>query len=201
MTPYQRLQPFFDAYNSKITDARSEHHMSLNDLSEAAGVSYSAIATQSAGTACNPKLFEQAAIADLFGLSLDELCGLREPQDVSELTERIHQLELENVRQAGDIRRLEELDAEKDKRFSSYRPMVYALVAGCVLLGCALIASMIVDARLSLYAVQCLAWDVLARAFDCHTAGFRRMLELMMTSDYVHFIPTVNDQSRDDFSC
>lgn len=76
MTPYQRLQPFFDAYNSKITDARSEHHMSLNDLSEAAGVSYSAIATQSAGTACNPKLFEQAAIADLFGLSLDELCGL-----------------------------------------------------------------------------------------------------------------------------
>lgn len=146
MTPYQRLQPFFDAYNSKITDARSEHHMSLNDLSEAAGVSYSAIATQSAGTACNPKLFEQAAIADLFGLSLDELCGLREPQDVSELTERIHQLELENVRQAGDIRRLEELDAEKDKRFSSYRPMVYALVAVCVLLVCALIAYMIFDA-------------------------------------------------------
>ena len=122
MTPYQRLQPFFDAYNSKITDARNEHHMSLNDLSEAAGVSYSAIATQSAGTASNPKLFEQAAIADLFGLSLDELCGLREPRDVSELTERIHQLELENVRQAGDIRRLEELGAEKDKRFSSYRP-------------------------------------------------------------------------------
>lgn len=146
MTPYQRLQPFFDAYNSKITDARNEHHMSLNDLSEVAGVSYSAIATQSAGTACNPKLFEQAAIADLFGLSLDELCGLREPQDVSELTERIHQLELENVRQAGDIRRLEELDAEKDKRFSAYRPMVYALVAVCVLLVCALIAYMIFDA-------------------------------------------------------
>ena len=146
MTPYQRLQPFFDAYNSKITDARNEHHMSLNDLSEAAGVSYSAIATQSAGTACNPKLFEQAAIADLFGPSLDELCGLREPQDVSELTERIHQLELENVRQAGDIRRLEELDAEKDKRFSAYRPMVYALVAVCVLLVCALIAYMIFDA-------------------------------------------------------
>lgn len=145
MTPYQRLQPFFDAYNSKITDARNEHHMSLNDLSEAAGVSYSAIATQSAGTACNPKLFEQAAIADLFGLSLDELCGLREPQDVSELTERIHQLELENVKQAGDIRRLEELDAEKDKRFSAYRPMVYALVAVCVLLVCALIAYMIFD--------------------------------------------------------
>lgn len=146
MTPYQRLQPFFNAYNSKITDARNEHHMSLNDLSEAAGVSYSAIATQSAGTASNPKLFEQAAIADLFDLSLDELCGLREPQDVSELTERIHQLELENVKQAGDIRRLEELDAEKDKRFSAYRPMVYALVAVCVLLVCALIAYMIFDA-------------------------------------------------------
>ena len=37
MTHYQRLQPFFDAYNSKITDARNQHHMSLNDLSEAAG--------------------------------------------------------------------------------------------------------------------------------------------------------------------
>lgn len=148
MTPYQRLQPFFTSYNSKITDARNDRHMSLNDLSEAAGVSYSAIATQSAGTASNPKLFEQAAIADLFGLSLDELCGLRPPQDVTELTEHIHRLELENARQAGDIRRLEEVAAEKDKRFSSYRPMVYALVAVCVLLVCVIIAYMIFDASI-----------------------------------------------------
>lgn len=146
MTPYQRLQSFFEAYNKKITDARNERHMSLNDLSEASGVGYSAIATQSAGTANSPKLFEQAAIADVLGLSLDELCGLKEPQDVSELTERIHQLELVNARQAGDIQRLEEVAAEKDKRFSSYRPMVYALVAVCVLLVCVLVAYMIFDA-------------------------------------------------------
>ena len=67
---------------------------------------------------------------------------------MSELTERIHRLELENVRQAGDIRRLEEVAAEKDKRFSSYRPMVYALVAVCVLLVCVLVAYMIFDASI-----------------------------------------------------
>lgn len=148
MTPYQRLQYYFEAYNKKITDARNKRHMSLTDLSEAAGVSYSAVATQSAGTANNPKLFEQAAIADALGLSLDELCGLSESQDVSELAERIHQLELVNAKQAGDIRRLEEVAAEKDKRFSSYRPMVYALVAVCVLQACVLVAYMIFDASI-----------------------------------------------------
>ena len=38
--------------------------------------------------------------------------------------------------------------AEKDKRFSSYRPMVYALVAVCVLLVCVLVAYMIFDASI-----------------------------------------------------
>lgn len=76
MTPYQRLIPFFDSYNRKVTDARNDLRLSLAELSEQSGVSYSAIATQSADTAPNPKLFEQAAICDTLGLSLDELCGL-----------------------------------------------------------------------------------------------------------------------------
>lgn len=62
MTPYQRLIPYFDSYNRKVTDARNDLHLSLAELSEQSGVSYSAIATQSADTAPNPKLYEQAAV-------------------------------------------------------------------------------------------------------------------------------------------
>lgn len=45
MTPYQRLIPFFDSYNRKVTDARNDLRLSLAELSEQSGVSYSAVAT------------------------------------------------------------------------------------------------------------------------------------------------------------
>ena len=43
MTPYQRLIPFFDSYNRKVTDARNDLRLSLAELSEQSGVSYSAV--------------------------------------------------------------------------------------------------------------------------------------------------------------
>lgn len=143
MTPYQRLSSFFDAYNGKITDARTAQHLSLSELSEQSGVSYSAIATQSADTAQNPKLFEQAAICDTLGLSLDELCGLCPASDLA----AVHELEMDNVRQAGDVKRLEEVNAMLKSQLASRRPVVYALLAVCALLLVCLIAYMVWDAQ------------------------------------------------------
>ena len=136
MTPCQRLIPFFDSYNRKVTDARNDLHLSLAELSEQSGVSYSAIATQSADTAPNPKLFEQAAICDTLGLSLDELCGLCPASDLA----AVHELEMDNVRQAGD--------AMLKAQLASRRPVVYALLAVCALLLVCLISYMVWDAQL-----------------------------------------------------
>lgn len=144
MTPYQRLIPFFDSYNRKVTDARNDLRLSLAELSEQSGVSYSAIATQSADTAPNPKLFEQAAICDTLGLSLDELCGLCPASDL----DAVHELEMDNVRQAGDVKRLEEVNAMLKAQLASRRPVVYALLAVCALLLVCLISYMVWDAQL-----------------------------------------------------
>lgn len=144
MTPYQRLIPFFDSYNRKVTDARNDLRLSLAELSEQSGVSYSAIATQSADTAPNPKLFEQAAICDTLNLSLDELCGLCPASDLA----AVHELEMDNVRQAGDVKRLEEVNAMLKSQLASRRPVICALLAVCALLLVCLISYMVWDAQL-----------------------------------------------------
>lgn len=149
MTPYQELTPYFDTYNKKITEERNKHSLSLTELSEKAGVSYSSVATQSADNAPNPKLFEQAAICSVFGLSLDKLCGLPCPADVSELTDRIHELEIEKAQLAGDVRRLTEVRFEKDNQLHSYRLTLYTLVSICVILAVALSGYMIFDASIT----------------------------------------------------
>ncbi len=126
MGSYQRLQGVFDVYNQKVTAARNERQMSLTDLADAAGISFSAVATQSAGRADNPRLFEQAAIADVLGLSLDELCGLAEPRDVAQLTERIHELELLNARKEGVIAELTAKYEGEQRRCEDYEQRLAA---------------------------------------------------------------------------
>ena len=116
---------------------------------------YSSVATQSAGKADNPKLFEQAAVADVLNLSLDELCGLRPPADVSALMSRIHDLELDNARKDGEIDRLNAVAAggrqhagDLAARIRSLRSLVLALAGFCTLLVMVVIGYMIFDAHI-----------------------------------------------------
>lgn len=156
MTAFQRLKPYFDTYNSKITAARNAQQLSIVDLAEQAGVSYSSVATQSAGRADNPKIFEQAAAAYVLGLSLDELCGLRPPADVTELTSQIHSLELDNARKDGEIGRLNAV-TDGDKRHAedvaarlvTLRNLVFGLVAMCALLLVTVISYIVWDVQIT----------------------------------------------------
>lgn len=156
MTAFQRLKPYFDSYNSKITAARNAQQLSIVDLAEQAGVSYSSVATQSAGRADNPKIFEQAAAAYVLGLSLDELCGLRPPADVTELTSQIHSLELDNARKDGEIGRLNAV-TDGDKRHAedvaarlvTLRNLVFGLVAMCALLLVTVISYIVWDVQIT----------------------------------------------------
>lgn len=136
MTPYQRLQPNFDVYNDKIIAARKNKGWSLEDLVAASGVSYSAISTQSAKTAKNPKLYEQAAIAEALGVSLDELMGLHGSAETGALVSRIHELELDAARKDGELRRVNDLMEEKDKRLamlSTFKNILSGLLAFFIL--------------------------------------------------------------------
>lgn len=134
MTPYQRLQPRFDAYNAKITQARSIKGWSLYQLAEQSGVSYSAVSTQSSGRAQNPKLFEQAAIADALGLSLDELLGLHGSAETNELIAQIHKYAIKSESDNAQLK--------------IYRTIIYALIGFCALLIAVVIGYMIFDAHI-----------------------------------------------------
>ncbi len=134
MTPYQRLQPRFEAYNAKITAARSKKGWSIEQLAAESGVSYSAVSSQSSGRAMNPKLFEQAAIAEALGLSLDELMGINGSAETNELMERVHALEIES--------------SCRNESLSNYHTIMYALIGICVLLILVVIGYMIFDAHI-----------------------------------------------------
>lgn len=141
MTPYQRLQPRFEAYNAKITAARNEKGWSIEQLAAESGVSYSAVSSQSSGRAMNPKLFEQAAIAESLGLSLDELMGINGSAETNELIAKIHTLELGNVHLNDEVKHHADMDRVKNT-------VIYALTGLCALLVVVVIAYMVFDAHI-----------------------------------------------------
>ena len=144
------LQPYFDSYLEKMRKAKNSSGLTLQELSDLSGVPYNNICDTNSGRTKQPLLFYEAAKCKALGLSLNALCGLDEPQqsDFAQ-QQRIHELELKTVQQAGDVRRLTEVGIEKDKRLYSHRPILYALVAMCVILTIALIGYMIFDASIT----------------------------------------------------
>lgn len=144
------LQPYFDSYLEKMRKAKNSSGLTLQELSDLSGVPYNNICDTNSGRTKQPLLFYEAAKCKALGLSLNAMCGLGEPQqsDFAQ-QQRIHELELKTVQQAGDVRRLTEVGIEKDKRLYSHRPILYALVAMCVILTMALIGYMIFDASIT----------------------------------------------------
>ena len=144
------LQPYFDSYLEKMRKAKNSSGLTLQELSDLSGVPYNNICDTNSGRTKQPLLFYEAAKCKALGLSLNALCGLDEPQqsDFAQ-QQRIQELELKTAQQAGDVRRLTEVGIEKDKRLYSHRPILYALVAMCVILTMALIGYMIFDASIT----------------------------------------------------
>lgn len=147
MSAIQELESYIKEYPYKIKAARVAKGLTQKELAEKAGVPLSFITKMNVNN--QDALLNFAAICRVLGISMDELFGIKGSTDVAELTEQIHELELENVQQAGDVRRLTEVNVEKDKRLYSHRPMLYALVAMCVILTMALIGYMIFDASVT----------------------------------------------------
>ena len=146
MSAIQELESYIKEYPYKIKAARVAKGLTQKELAEKAGVPLSFITKMNVNN--QDALLNFAAVCRVLGISMDELFGIKGSTDVAELTDHIHELELNKVQQAGDIRRLTEVNVEKDKRLYSHRPMLYALVAMCVILTMALISYMIFDASI-----------------------------------------------------
>ena len=147
MSAIQELESYIKEYPYKIKAARVAKGLTQKELAEKAGVPLSFITKMNVNN--QDALLNFVAVCRVLDLSIDELFGKKDPADVAEMTEQIHELELNKVQQAGDIRRLTEVNVEKDKRLYSQRPMLYALVAMCVILTMALISYMIFDASVT----------------------------------------------------
>lgn len=135
MSAIQDLQPHIDSYPQKVKAARKKAGISLQKLSEQTGVPQSTINNLSVGKQSYPKLYDAAAICKVLDLSLDELFGL-EHRDADELrhAQELHKMELDNLRSADEIKRLNDVGAERERRLMMYINILSAAVALFVLI-------------------------------------------------------------------
>lgn len=142
MSAIQDLAPFIGAYQGKIRRAKDASGMTLEELSNESGVSFSAVSRLYAGTQADPRLYNSAALCKTLGLLLDELFGLENPVGSPEkLTKQIHHVELENAK-------LEATAAAQSAQIKSTHTMCYVLALFCMLLSFSLIACLVADAQI-----------------------------------------------------
>lgn len=142
MSAIQELQPYCDAFQGRIREAKDNKGYTLQRLIDESGVPKSAVNNISAGKQVNPLLHNAAALCKVLGLSLDELFGLEKSVDSPEgQQQRIYELEIDNTR-------LTAVDAQKDKRLETAHIIVGVLAAVSTLLLLAVIGYMIIDAHI-----------------------------------------------------
>lgn len=154
-TSLQKLSPYIDDFQSRIRREKDAKGFTINTLADAAGVPVTAVGRINAGTQADVKLAYAAALCDALGLSLDKLTGLSTPTgNEPELLEKAHQLELENIKLAGENTRLQsEVEHQTEKaallqgQLTTRRPVIYTLLCSCVAMALALMVYIILDIR------------------------------------------------------
>lgn len=143
MSAIQELEPYISAYQGKFRKAKDASGMTLEELAERSGVSDSAVRRLYAGTQADPKLFYSVALCKTLGLSVDEMFGLEQPTgSPSELQERCHKLELENVR-------LTAANEAQRAQIKSTHAISYLLAFFCALLAVSLIVYLMIDSQIT----------------------------------------------------
>lgn len=142
MSAIQDLAVFINAFPGRIRKAKDESGMTVEELADRSGASFSAVSRLYSGSQTNPQLYNAAAMCKVLGLSLDELFGLQQPSDSpSELQERNHQLELENAK-------LVTANETQQAQIRSTHTICYVLTFFCILLSVSLVAYLIIDAQI-----------------------------------------------------
>ena len=143
MTATDRLLPFFNSYSEKVKRKRKEVGMTVRELSEKSGVPYSNVSRVNSGSQANPLLYNEAAVADTLGLSLDELCGLKPPEgSIAEIQEENRKLEFENVRLTATVE-------TQRAQIKAIHAICYVLVFFCLLLAMSLVIYLVIDSQIT----------------------------------------------------
>lgn len=138
----QDLAPYIESYQGAIKCAKDAQGYTIQRLVDESGVSYSAVAKLMNNTQANPTLFNSIAICMVLGLSVDALFGLEKPVDAeAQAKQRIHELELENVR-------LTAANNMMAAQLAAHKPIIYGLLAVSALLLCAVIGYIVFDIQL-----------------------------------------------------
>lgn len=148
MSAYDQMQPRFDELPAELRKAKVSSGLTIQELSDEAGVPIDFSSSVSSGTMKRPSLFYVAAICKVLGLSLDRLTGLSDATSDNEYVHRIHELELEVARSEGEIKRLQDLNAIKDEGLRTRRMLIFSLSAIVALLVCAVIGYIAFDIQL-----------------------------------------------------
>lgn len=143
MTSMEKLAPFFEAYSEKVKRRRNEVGMTISALSERSGVPYSNVSRVNSGVQANPLLYNEAAIADTLGLSLDDLCGLDHAAgSQSELQERNYTLEIDNAKLTATTK-------AQAAQIRSTHAVCYVLVFFCLVLAMSLVVYLVIDSQVT----------------------------------------------------
>lgn len=147
LSTIQELQPLFDEYPYKMKKARMDKGLTQKQLSDMSGVPYSAITKMATNN--KDALLNCVALCTVLDVSIDELFGLKASDSKAELHEQNHELEISNVRQEGNIKRLEELIAILTAQAARYRTIIFMLLGVCALLLVSVIGYVIFDIQIT----------------------------------------------------
>lgn len=143
LTSMEKLAPFFEAYSEKVKRRRNEVGMTISALSDKSGVPYSNVSRVNSGVQANPLLYNEAAIADTLGLSLDDLCGLDHAAgSQSELQERNYTLEIDNAKLTATTK-------AQAAQIRSIHAVCYVLVFFCLVLAMSLVVYLVIDSQVT----------------------------------------------------
>lgn len=143
MSAIQDLAVFINAFPGRIRKAKDESGMTVEELADRSGASFSAVSRLYSGSQTNPQLYNAAAMCKVLGLSLDELFGLQQPTDSpNDLQARNHKLEIENAK-------LVTANAAQQAQIKSTHTICYVLVFFCILLALSLVVYLMIDSQIT----------------------------------------------------
>lgn len=139
MSAIQELSKNIEVFPFQLRQAKEEHRFTNQSLADESGVSLSSVAKLLASRSVDPKLYDVAAICRTLHLSLDELFDLEHDEPApSELTQRIHELELEDT----VLRERSELLSEQVR---TQRTLIFILSSLVAVLSLALVVYLLLD--------------------------------------------------------
>lgn len=110
MSEIQEIAQHIQDFPALVHKARMDKGITNEELTELSGISYSAVCKMQSGER-DPKLYDAVAVMKAVGISADQTFEIQPPASApSAMRERIHELELDNAINSGDVVRLKQVN-------------------------------------------------------------------------------------------